>query len=428
MKKYSQLIRHDGNIPLFRIIELAITGVMNNIPVHIHAEGVRGTGKTTIIRATKDILPKIKRIKGCIYNCDPDKPHCPIHNKLSKTEIDSIGTEFIPIPFLEISPSAKKGTIVGSVDLKKLTSKKNPETSLLLGTIPKAHRGIVFIDEINRVTDIAPEIADILLDVMGTKPGKIQIEESGLPIINIPIQVSVWAASNPDEDPGPLEDIRKQLSDRFDFCINVKRPKNAITVRKILESNTTDCNNITSDKLNQLARSVDNLSLYKPKDNILQLLSSLYIDFGLESLRTVESIVLGLKLQGALTKKLPRFEDLLFISKWALYHRTDNKNLNNILTNLKDINMRELKIKNGMTSEQKEISETITSKTENSNKKRCYNEKRPFERISHFFKNLLRKNPEKMHNKNKIKAPFEKARPLEKLNSDEYVKTEEELH
>ena len=73
----------------------------------------------------------------------------------------------------------------------------------MLGTIPKAHRGIVFIDEINRIADTSPEIVDLLLDVMGTKPGRIQIEEAGLPVTEIPVQVTVWAASNQMRIPAP---------------------------------------------------------------------------------------------------------------------------------------------------------------------------------------------------------------------------------
>ena len=69
---------------------------------------------------------------------------------------------------------------------------------------------------------------------MGTKPGRIQIEEAGLPIVEMPVKVSIWSASNPDEDPGPLEDIRRQLSDRFDFTVNVNRPTNLV-VNMILD-------------------------------------------------------------------------------------------------------------------------------------------------------------------------------------------------
>jgi len=77
MKKYSQIVRHSGNLPLFDILDISVAGTLAGIPVHVHAEGLRGTGKTTIIRAYKEILPKITRIKGCLYNCDPARPHCP---------------------------------------------------------------------------------------------------------------------------------------------------------------------------------------------------------------------------------------------------------------------------------------------------------------------------------------------------------------
>jgi hypothetical protein len=36
-------------------------------------------------------------------------------------------------------------------------------------------RGIIFIDEISRLADTAPKKADVLLDVMVAKPGRLQI-------------------------------------------------------------------------------------------------------------------------------------------------------------------------------------------------------------------------------------------------------------
>ncbi len=35
----------------------------------------------------------------------------------------------------------------------------------------------MLVDEINRLADTAPELTDIMLDAMGTKPGRVQIEE-----------------------------------------------------------------------------------------------------------------------------------------------------------------------------------------------------------------------------------------------------------
>ena len=185
---YTSLVRHSGNRELFLFLELAILSQSRGHPLHIHVEGLRGTGKTTIIRAARQILPPIKRIRGCLYNCDPERPHCPEHRHLSREAIASLGIEEIPMPFLEISASAKIGTVVGTIDLARITNPARPEAALLPGTIPQAHRGIVFVDEINRLADTSPELADVLLDVMGTKPGRLQIEESGLPGLSCPFR------------------------------------------------------------------------------------------------------------------------------------------------------------------------------------------------------------------------------------------------
>ena len=98
-------------------------------------------------------------------------------------------------------------------------------------------RLFIFIDEINRLADMSPEITDVLLDVMGGKPGHIQIEEAGLEAVDLPVNVSVWAASNPDEDPGSLEEIRRQLSDRFDVLCFMGRPDTEQTIVDILQEN-----------------------------------------------------------------------------------------------------------------------------------------------------------------------------------------------
>ncbi len=238
MIPFYRLERYEGNEALFDLVIMSIVSSYVGEPLHLHAEGLRGTGKTTIMRASRHILPRIPRIKGCIYNCDPDMPHCPHHRDMSAEEIEALGVEFIPMPFLEISHSTKVGTVAGSIDLARLTDPSHPEAQLLPGIIPQAHRGIIFIDEINRLADTSPEITDILLDVMGNKPGHLQIEEAGLPVVDIPVNVSIWAASNPDEDPGPLEEIRRQLSDRFDMVCYMGRPDSLDILSHMLEENS----------------------------------------------------------------------------------------------------------------------------------------------------------------------------------------------
>lgn len=439
MKNFSQLIRHNGNSSLFDILEISVLGTLGNQPVHVHAEGLRGTGKTTIMRGYKEILPKINRIKGCIYNCDPKNPICPEHRNLSFSQIHEIGIEQIDMPFLEISASAKKSTVVGSIDLKKITSKEHPEAALKPGTIAMANRGIIFIDEINRIADISPEIADVLLNVMGTKPGRIQIEETGLPTVELPVQVSVWAASNPDEDPGPLEDIRRQLSDRFDFTVYVERPTDPAIIKSILDSTPKFVDEtITAKKRQHIMESYACIENYIPGDKIKNLLASLYIDFNLESLRGVEALLLGLKLRGALLKTVPDWDDVLFLSKWAMKHRTDHKNLIDILNFIEQSAHKTSKSKetekyqddvNNQESCSEKLLKTSTTKKQKYDRFSVSPLRKILSKLTKFTRTGSSKGISQTTDiKNmKIQAPPRKAISLKELLPNEYVNTEEEL-
>jgi magnesium chelatase subunit I len=344
MRPYSSLIRHQGNKELFLYLEMSIISQLNGFPLHFHVEGLRGTGKTTIIRSARNVLPPITRIKGCLYNCAPTNPHCPDHRGLAATDIIQLGTEEIPMPFLEISASAKVGTVVGTIDLGKITNSTQPEAALLPGTVPQAHRGIVFVDEINRLADTSPELVDILLDVMGTKPGRLQIEESGLPRIELPAQVAVWAASNPDEDPGSLEDIRRQLSDRFDFLVEMARPSKPDIVAQVLGQSygrvqaefclqAEDCQ--VQQKLISFSSFVRQVEVDNP---VREVLASLYTKFNLESLRAVEALQYGSKIYAAQRGKcLVTVEDLAVIAPAVLRHRVEPGRLTEIITYLENI-------------------------------------------------------------------------------------------
>lgn len=324
---YSRLIRHSGNQNLFRVIEMSVAAIVNERPFHIQAEGPRGTGKTTIMRAARALLPPITRIKDCLYNCHPAVPHCPAHRNLSQEAIAALGVEQVPRPFLEISQAAKLGTVVGSIDLAKLTSPADQLAALLPGTIPRAHRGIIFIDEINRLADTAPELADVLLDVMGTRPGRVQIEEPGLPVAELPVAVSIWAASNPDEDPGPLRRIRKQLSDRFDVAVTMGRPDNFRTVAAILAGQTheTQETEVLSTANLPLSGRLEDIEV---SQEVRELLGKIYLEFGLESLRSITAMETAACLTAMLDGRTAAgITDLAQIAPLVLAHRVSPDDL-----------------------------------------------------------------------------------------------------
>ncbi|HHY48115.1 MAG TPA: hypothetical protein GX506_12550, partial [Firmicutes bacterium] len=350
MARYFELVRHDGNRPLFSALEISIISLLAGLPLHVHVEGLRGTGKTTIMRGAKDILPHIERIKGCAYNCDPAAPHCPVHRNMTREEIARTGTEWVKMPFLEISHSAKIGTVVGSIDLGRLVDPSMPEAALLPGILPRANRGIVFVDEINRLADTSPELTDVLLDVMGTKPGRLQVEEVGFAAFEMPITLSVWGASNPDEEPGPLEDVRRQLSDRFDFLVTMGRPGEVDVVREILEigvparwgkgmhDGVAVCEGAVGQAdpalhyADLLASRSRDLPGVKFPSTLVSLLAQAYVDFGLESLRAIEAMKLGALARATLEgRKEATVEDVKAIASLALRHRVDISTLTNIL-------------------------------------------------------------------------------------------------
>ena len=341
MITFSRLERYEGNEILFELVLMSAVSSLAGEPLHIHAEGLRGTGKTTIMRAIKDVLPTITRIRGCLYNCDPKAPHCPLHRNMRPTELEKLGTEEIPMPFLEISHSARVGTVAGSIDLSSLTDVSKPEANLLPGLIPQAHRGIIFVDEINRLTDTSPEITDILLDVMGNKPGHLQIEEAGLPTVELPVSVSVWAASNPDEDPGALEEIRRQLSDRFDMVCYMGRPDNVDAIAKILRENShsykidrrqdkesemrEDAALKENDKIRKdLLRWSEQYAKGDLPDFLRNYIARLYVKYNLESIRAIEAMQ-----QGALLYSIIRnreqvvLADVTHVIPQVLRHRVD---------------------------------------------------------------------------------------------------------
>lgn len=337
--QFNNLKRYEGNQALFNLVLMSLISTYAGEPLHIHAEGLRGTGKTSIMRGARQIMPPITRIKGCIYNCDPTAPHCPIHKKMSAEQIASIGSELIPMPFLEISHSAKIGTVAGSIDIGRLTNPSEAEAVLLPGIIPQANRGIIFIDEINRLADTSPEITDILLDVMGNKPGHIQIEEAGLAVVDLPVSVSIWAASNPDEDPGPLEEIRRQLSDRFDMLCSMGRPDSVNVLAEILKDNSFKRRSRLKYKKqedftreqNKIIKWASEYSEAELPDFLINFIARLYLKFNLESIRAIEAMQQGTLLYSIISgHQEARLSDLYYMLPHTIKHRVDSDTLLNI--------------------------------------------------------------------------------------------------
>ena len=273
------------------------------------------------MRWAKTVVPTITRYKGCPYHCHPDRPHCPLHSGAGSPSADMI--EEVPMPFTEIGHGAKLGTILGSIDLEKLTDPNSPKAAVLPGTIPMANRGVIFIDEVNRLAETAPEITDVLLSVMGTKPGRVKIEEVGLTACEVEVTASVWAASNPDEEPGPLEDIRRQLADRFDMVVPVKRPQDPDVIERLLFRGG-EAEKAPEPSLSDIRAKADRLANVTVPKPIVRYMAQLYVHRNVESLRAIEALELCSRLSAAIAgKDAVTFDEVLAVIPLVLRHRVE---------------------------------------------------------------------------------------------------------
>jgi magnesium chelatase subunit I len=179
--------------------------------------GDRGTGKSTAIRALAALLPPMRAVAGCPYSCEPGRPadsceHCRGGRSDKKLEV----SVEIPVPVVDLPLGATEDRVVGALDLEKALARG--EKSFQPGLLAKAHRGYLYIDEVNLLED---HLVDLLLDVAAS--GENVVEREGLSIRH-PARFVLIGSGNPEEG-----ELRPQLLDRFGLSLDVVTPKDLET-------------------------------------------------------------------------------------------------------------------------------------------------------------------------------------------------------
>src|SRR5215471_18047846 len=180
-----------------------------------HIEGVlimghRGTGKSTAVRALADLLPPLKKVRGCAYGCDPGEvdgscEHCAgVRRRGGRLPVEDAR-----VPVVELPLGATEDRICGSLDIEKALNAgiKAFEPGLLA----RAHRGFLYIDEVNLLED---HLVDLLLDVSAS--GRNYVEREGISLSH-PARFVLVGSGNPEEG-----EVRPQLLDRFGFYVCVE--------------------------------------------------------------------------------------------------------------------------------------------------------------------------------------------------------------
>lgn len=175
--------------------------------------GGHGTGKSVLAKAVHRVLPEtIEKVKGSVYNIDPIGRYgidSFLFEKLvdEGKKLEDLPVEEIRTPFVQIPLNVMEDSLVGTVDLEK--SVVVGHNVFLPGLLAKAHRGLLYIDDINLLDE---NIVDILFDVMSE--GYVKVEREGLSV-KYPCVPLVVATFNEQEG-----EIRDHLKDRIAISLS----------------------------------------------------------------------------------------------------------------------------------------------------------------------------------------------------------------
>ena len=165
--------------------------------------GHRGTGKSTAVRALADLLPRIRKVKGCLYGCDPNRTseHCTECAK-RLSEGGSLPAETGAVTVVDLPLGATEDRVCGTLDIERalVEAVKAFEPGLLAS----ANRGFLYVDEVNLLED---HLVDVLLDAAAS--GRNVVEREGISVTH-PARFVLVGSGNPEEG-----ELRPQLLDRF---------------------------------------------------------------------------------------------------------------------------------------------------------------------------------------------------------------------
>ncbi|QPH54207.1 magnesium chelatase ATPase subunit I [Pontivivens ytuae] len=173
--------------------------------------GDRGTGKSTAVRALAALLPPIEAVENCVYNSSDVKTARGLWDAPKDAKLVSR-----PTPVIDLPLGATEDRVVGALDIERALTKG--EKAFEPGLLARAHRGYLYIDEVNLLED---HLVDLLLDAAAS--GENVVEREGLSIRH-PARFVLVGSGNPEEG-----ELRPQLLDRFGLSVDVSSPADVAT-------------------------------------------------------------------------------------------------------------------------------------------------------------------------------------------------------
>jgi len=168
--------------------------------------GHKGTAKSTAVRALAAVLPPIEVVDGCPFSCHPRAPQ----GLCGLCQGDAPPPATVrPARLVDLPMGATEDRVIGTLDIE--AALKEGERRFQPGLLAQAHRGVLYIDEVNLLPD---HLVDVLLDAAAM--GVNYVEREGVSFSHQARFVLV-GTMNPEEG-----EVRPQLLDRFGLVAEVE--------------------------------------------------------------------------------------------------------------------------------------------------------------------------------------------------------------
>ncbi len=238
--------------------------------------GQKGTGKSTAARGLAALLPEVKCASGCPFPFSPEE----LPNLLWREPAEDV--EARPAAFVDLPLGATEDRVLGALDLERAL--QHGERRFEPGLLAEAHRGILYIDEVNLLSD---HLVDVLLDAAAM--GVNVVEREGMSVSH-PARFILVGTMNAEEG-----DLRPQLLDRFGLTVEVTAPGEPVARMEIMrrrlayEADSTGFAIRFQQEERALREQIDaaraNLEAVELTDEILALIADICLTFDADGMR-----------------------------------------------------------------------------------------------------------------------------------------------